>query len=796
MKKFILPFLIILSALMAQAQNGTIKGRVFNEKSNEPLPFTNIIIFGTNIGSTSDLDGNFIFTGIQPGFVKLAATSVGFEQYISEEFQVTNAKTTFVNVPMRETSIQLDQVVVKASPFRKTEESPVSMRTLGISDIEKNPGANRDISKVIQALPGVASTASFRNDIIVRGGGPSENRFFLDGMEIPNLNHFATQGASGGPVGIINVDFIREIDFYSGAFPANRGNALSSILEMKQIDGNPERIIIKGAFGASDLALTLNGPLSNNTTFLFSARRSYLQFLFGLIGLPFLPTYNDFQFKVKTRFDQKNELTLLGIGAIDQFSLNTDLENPTEDQRFILNYLPVNEQWNYAIGAVYKHFRTSSFDTWVFSRNMLNNVAYKYLNNDDNLPRTLDYSSQEIENKVRYENSSRMGEYKLIAGAGGEYAKYNTNTFQKVFIPTAEDTIRSIDYGSAFDMFKYHVFAQVSRNFMNDRLILSAGLRTEGNNYSENMSNPLNQLSPRFSSALAITDKFFFNFNTGRYYQQPPYTTLGFRDNTGRLVNKDNNLKYIASNHLVAGFEFRRIDAAKLTLEGFFKTYDNYPVSVVDSISLANKGGDFGIFGNEEVTSTGEGRAYGFEVYMRDKVLDKFDVILSYTFVRSEFKDNTDKYIPSSWDNRHLLNLTLSREFKRNWNVGAKWRFVGGSPYTPWDLDRSSLREAWDARRQGYLDYSQFNTKRIGSFHQLDVRVDKQYFFEKWSLNVYVDIQNLYNFKQDGVPNLVTETDEFGNDRVNILQPDRYLVKQIVSESGTVLPTIGIIVEF
>ncbi|MDY0102663.1 MAG: TonB-dependent receptor [Lentimicrobium sp.] len=796
MKKFILPFLFLCSVLFVHAQNGTIKGRVFNEKSNEPLPFTNIIIFGTNIGSTSDLDGNFIFTGVEPGFVKLAATSVGFEQYISEEFQVTNAKTSFVNVPMRETSIQLDQVVVKASPFRKTEESPVSMRTLGIGDIEKNPGANRDISKVIQALPGVASTVSFRNDIIVRGGGPSENRFYLDGMEIPNLNHFATQGASGGPVGIINVDFIREVDFYSGAFPANRGNALSSVLEMKQIDGNPERLIVKGAFGASDLALTLNGPLSDNTTFLFSARRSYLQFLFGLIGLPFLPTYNDFQFKVKTRFDQKNELTLLGIGAIDQFSLNTDLENPTEDQRYILNYLPVNEQWNYAIGAVYKHFRTNSFDTWVFSRNMLNNVAYKYVNNDENLPKTLDYSSQEIENKVRYEYSSRMGEYKIISGAGGEYAKYNTNTFQKVFIPSAEDTIRSIDYGSSFDMFKYHVFAQVSRNFMNDRLILSAGLRTDGNNYSENMSNLFNQLSPRFSSALAITDKFFFNFNTGRYYQQPAYTTLGFRDNAGRLVNKDNNLKYIASNHLVAGFEFRRTDATKLTLEGFYKTYGNYPVSVADSISLANKGGDFGIYGNEEVTSTGEGRAYGFEVYMRDKILDKFDIILSYTFVRSEFKDNLDKYVPSSWDNRHLLNLTLSREFKRNWNAGAKWRFVGGSPYTPWDLDRSSLIEAWDARRQGYLDYSQFNTQRIGNFHQLDVRVDKQYFFEKWSLNVYVDIQNLYNFKQDGAPNLITETDDFGNDLVDPLQSDRYLVKQIVSESGTVLPTIGIIVEF
>jgi len=778
------------------AQSGTIKGRVFKEKNNEPLPFTNIVIFGTNIGSTSDLDGNFIFTGITPGFIKLSATSVGFEPHISEEFQVTNSKTVFVDIPMRETSIQLDQVVVKASPFRKTEESPVSMRTLGIGDIEKNPGSNRDISKVIQALPGVASTVSYRNDIIVRGGGPSENRFYLDGMEIPNLNHFATQGASGGPVGIINVDFIREVDFYSGAFAANRGNALSSILEMRQIDGNKDRVVVKGSVGASDLSLALNGPLNDKTTFLFSARRSYLQFLFGIIGLPFLPTYNDFQLKVKTRFDLKNELTILGIGALDKSTLNTGIKNPTEDQQYILNYLPVNDQWNYAVGAVYKHFRNNSFDTWVFSRNMLSNVSYKYENNNENLPKTLDYVSQEMENKFRYENSGRVGEYKLIAGAGGEYARYTTNTFQQVFIPLAEDTLREINYTSEIDLFKYHIFAQFSRNFNNDRLILSAGLRTDGNTYSKNMSNLLNQLSPRLSAAYAITPKFFLNFNTGRYFQQPSYTTLGYRNNAGTLLNKQNNLKYIAANHLVGGIEYRRRDDAKFTLEGFYKRYSNYPFSVTDSVSLANKGGDFSVTGNEEVTSTGKGRAYGFEVYLRDQVMKHYNVILSYTYVRSEFKNSENVFIPSSWDNRHLLNLTVSREFKKNWNFGARWRFVGGSPYTPWDLKRSALIAAWDVRRQGYLDYSRFNTLRTGNFHQLDVRVDKQYFFNKWSLNIYTDIQNLYNFKQKGAPNLTTVTDEAGNSIINPQDPSSYLLKQLDNTAGTVLPTIGIIVEF
>ncbi|MBL7903924.1 MAG: TonB-dependent receptor [Bacteroidales bacterium] len=796
MKIRALTLLLLTFTLELFAQNGTIRGRVFNEKSNEPLPFTNIIIFGTTIGSTSDLDGNFVFTGISPGFVKLAATSVGFESYISEEFQVTNAKTVFIDIPMRETTIQLEKVVIKASPFRKTEESPVSMRTLGIGEIEKNPGANRDISKVIQALPGVASTVSFRNDLIVRGGGPSENRFYLDGIEIPNLNHFATQGASGGPVGIVNVDFIREVDFYSGAFPANRGNTLSSVLEMRQIDGNKEKIVFKGSVGASDLSLTLNGPLSDKTTFLLSARRSYLQFLFGVIGLPFLPTYNDFQFKVKTRFDLKNELTVVGIGAIDQFRLNTGIQNPTEDQQYILNYLPVNEQWNYAIGAVYKHFRTNSFDTWVFSRNMLNNEAYKYENNDESKARTLDYVSREMENKFRYENSSRRGDYKLIAGGGGEYARYTTTTFQEVFIPLPDDTLRQINYASEIDLFKYHLFGQLSRNFYEDRLVLSFGIRTDGNSFSESMSNPLNQLSPRFSAAFAVKPKFFVNFNTGRYFQQPAYTTLGFRNNEGTLANKENNLKYIATNHVVGGIEYRRREDAKFTLEGFYKFYNNYPVSVTDSISLANKGGDFGVSGNEEVTSTGTGRAYGLEVYVRDRIMDKVNLILSYTYVRSEFKDAAEKYIPSSWDNRHLINLTLSREFKRNWNLGARWRFVGGSPYTPWDLDRSSLIAAWDARQQGYLDFSRFNTLRTGNFHQLDMRLDKQYFFDKWSLNLYVDVQNLYNFQQEGPPNLYPQTDADGNYKINETQPDSYLLKEVSNPAGTVLPTIGIIVEF
>ncbi len=797
--KGILTTLLLLLSMLAHAQHsssGSVKGRVFESNSNEPVPFANVIIYGTNKGVTTDLDGTFVINEIHPGYIRLAVSSVGYATFTSEEILVTNTKVAFINVPLEKVNIELEQIVVKASPYKRTPESPLSMRTLGIKQLERNPGGNRDVSKVMQALPGVASTVSFRNDVIVRGGGPGENRFFLDGMEIPNLNHFATQGASGGPIGMINIDFIREIDFYSGAFPANRGNALSSILEMKQIDGNEEELVIKGALGATDLSLALNGPLSEKTTFLFSARRSYLKFLFDIIGLPFVPVYNDFQIKTKTRFNRKNELTILGIGAIDQMSLNTGLKNPDESQQYLLDYLPVFNQWNYALGAVYRHYRKNSYDTWVVSRNMLNNESYKYQDNDESKAKINDYVSQEIENKIRYENSGTYKGYKILTGAGIEYAKYNTSTFQRTFIPLPDDTIRALDFSSEFDLFKWNIFGQISKEYFNKRLTLSFGIRADGNDYSENFTQLFNNLSPRLSSSVGLTEKWYVNMSAGRFIQLPAYTTLGFRSNANVLVNKNNGLDFIKADHAVFGFEYRKSENTRYTIEGFYKYYTDYPVSVNDSISLANKGGDFGVAGNEEVTSTGSGRTYGLEFFIQERFFGKYDFIASYTLVKSEFKNHVDDYIPSAWDNGHILNITLAREFENEWYVGLRWRFVGGTPYTPYDLYRSSIIEAYTAQPKGYLDYTRFNTLRLDPFHQLDIRVDKQFYFDKWSLTLYTDIQNAYNYQTDEQPFIVVMTDENGEKARVEGDNSRYQLREVAGKAGTILPTIGIIVEF
>jgi len=786
--KIYLIFFMILP-LFVFGQKGKIQGRVFDAKNNEPLPFTNIIIYNTNVGSTSDLDGNFIFTGVDPGFIRLAVSSVGYETFITEEILITNAKTAFIEIPMKSTSVEVQEFVVKATPFKIKKESPVSLRTLSIGEIEKSPGGNRDISKVIQSFPGVASTPAARNDIIVRGGGASENRFYLDGIEIPNINHFATQGASGGPTGIINVDFIREVDFYSGAFPAKYGNAMSSILDLSQKEGNKDKTSFRGSVGATDLALTLDGPLSSNTTYIVSVRRSYLQFLFDVIGLPFLPTYSDYQFKVKTQINDKSSLTFVGLGALDQFRLNLGLENPSESQAYILGFLPVNEQWNYMTGVNYKVFRKKSVDNFYLSRNMLNNRSYKFKDNNEDSLQLLDYVSQEIENKFRYENSREVKGYSITAGAGVEYDKYNNATVQQIVFGTI---LNEINYQSSLKLFKWNAFGQISKAWFKDRLSTSLGIRMDANSYSKEMSNLLDQFSPRFSLSYLLIEKVYLNFNTGRYFQAPAYTTMGYEDSIGSLVNKNNGLKYLSADHIVSGIEYRPDLNTKVTLEGFYKHYRNYPFSVKDSIALASKGADYGTFGDEEVLPIGTGRAFGAELLVQEKDFKGLNFILSYTFVRSEFKDFSGKYVPSAWDNRHLLNFILRKSFKKNWDIGLKWRFVGGSPYTPYDLKKSSFIPFWNLSNRGYLDYSKFNTLRFKPFHQLDIRIDKDFYFDKWTLILYVDVQNVYNFKAEQQPYL-TNKDTEGN--IQYGDPGYYQLRAIDSYAGTVLPSIGIIVE-
>ncbi len=803
MKKWFLKLTIfsfsLLLVTISHSQSGIIKGNANDGLTNEPIIFANVVLVGTTIGTNTDENGYFEFTDLEPGIYDVQISYIGYKSITITEQQVQNNRPTTVNFSLESDAQQLEEVTIKADAFKKPVESPVSLRTIGVTEIKRRPGGNRDISRVIQSLPGVTSSVSFRNDLIIRGGAPNENRFYLDDVEVPNINHFATQGASGGPAGIINVDFVKEVDFYSGAFPANRGNALSSVFQFRQKDGRNDRLGFTATVGATDLGATLEGPIGEKTTFLFSARRSYLQFLFEAIGLPFLPIYNDFQAKVKYKPNNKEEWTFIGLGAIDNFELNLDAE-PTESNLYILENIPVNNQWNYTNGIVYKRYSDKGYTTFVLSRNMLNNEAFKYTNNDDSSEDNLllRYKSQEIENKLRVEHKERVGLYNLIYGAGTEFVKYNNSTQNKIFTSSGP---QDINYTSDINFVKYYGFGQISREYLESRLVLSLGLRMDGYSYSSDMSNPLDHLSPRLSASYRLNENWSLNANAGIYYQSPPYTVLGYKEENV-LVNKENNVKLIRASHIVTGLEWNTSQSSRITLEGYYKHYSEYPFLLRDNISLANLGGDFGIVGNEPVLSTGKGRTFGAEFLFQQRLYKGFYGILAYTYGHSQFEDASAEFIPSAWDSRHILNTTIGKQFKKNWEAGINLRVQSGLPITPAAED-ASLVENWDRNNAAYPDYSRINSLRGDAFAALDFRVDKKWFFDKWSLNLYLDIQNFVLSNASSTTLILdrpldSEGNPIGDGIIenpnDPIDEQRYLLKSVEDSATVTTPSIGVVI--
>ena len=793
MKRFLsLVCLLFLFVAAAYSQGYTIKGRVIDRLSRQPIEYANVLVVGGNnngVGAATDMDGNFVIEKVKPGICQLSVSYLGYKSVITPDY-IISATTPFIEIEMDEDSNTIEGVVVRPNRFNKTIESPVSMKVIGLREIEKSPGANRDISRIVRSYPGVSfSPIGYRNDLIVRGGGPSENRFYMDGIEIPNINHFATQGATGGPVSIVNADLIREIKFYTGAFPANRSGALSSVLDFSLQDGNPDKQTFKATVGASELSLSGSGHLGKKTTYLFSVRQSYLQFLFDVLGLPFLPNYIDAQVKVKTRFSDTDELTFLALTGIDKMKLNTDEDS--ESAQYILSYLPTIEQETFTIGATYRHYAGKHVQTFTLSHNYLNNKNIKYRNNDesseDNL--TLRLRSLEQKTSFRAENRSYLGNWTMREGVELNYSSYTNNTWQRLFT----DVPVISDYNTDLGLFSWGLFALADYTSPDKKLTASAGLRADAANYAAQTKRVWEQLSPRVSISYALNEMWSISGGSGIYYQLPPYTALGFKNSEGVWVNK--GLDYMRVIGANLGFDWRWRDRWIVSVEGFYKGYGDVPLSIRDQVPLTCKGNDYGTSGDEALVSSAEGRAYGLETMVQWNIPDKLNLTGSFTLFKSEYRNNSSSpYIASAWDNRFVLNLSGTYDFPKHWSVGAKLSCIGGSPYTPYDVEKSSLVEAWDAQGRPYYDYDAYNTGRLDAFAQLDLRVDKDFYFKKWRFGVYLDLQNITGSKLKQ-PDALMSTGVIENPEAPHSE-QRYVMKTVKQESGTILPTIGLTVEF
>jgi hypothetical protein len=779
--KNILSLLLVFPTLLFSQIDGSINGYIYDSKSQLPLLGANVIIEGTEKGAISDENGFFEITNVSPKSYNLSVSYVGYQSKKIFNIIIKSKGNQTLEILLVESSEELEEIILYESPFKKSAETPLSVNTFSRVEIESYPGADNDVTKVVQSMPGLSpSVGGFRNDIIIRGGAPNETVYYLDEIEIPNINHFSTQGSAGGPQGMINISFIDEVTLSTSAFGVEYDNPLSGVLQFNQKNGNPKEISGNFRFGASDSAITIEGPFSksedNKTTFIFSARKSYLQFLFELIGLPIRPDYWDFQWKVNHKIDDYNSINFIGLGAIDDFSVEAPDDFDFTQQSF-LEQVPIIQQNSTTTGIswIRKFKEKKGQFILALSTNKLKNIFSRYVDNENLNGLYFRNDSHEWETKLRLKTVNYVNDWKISWGGNIQYSDYFNNT---------SDLYNQAEYITKFNFYKYGLFGNISKSFFENKLDISIGIRSDEDTFSSG-SKLTNNLSPRLSTSLSISKdrRLKWNSSLGTYYKIPVYTVLGFKNSLGEFANQD--AQYTKSNHFVTGFDYALGNASKISVEGFLKKYDQFPISVVDGVSLANKGADFEVLGNENIITEGKGKTRGLEFLFQQKLTNNFYGIFSYTFFKSEFTDLNGNYLPSVWNSKHLSSFSGGYKLKKNWEISSRWRFSGKTPYVPYDLDASLANYP-----NMILDYSELGNVKLGNFSQVDIRFDKKWNKENISINFFIEILNLLAQKIPSPSEYGLERDTTGN----IITPFNLIEIDVNRES--MIPSFGFSIDF
>ena len=753
--------LVLLSITTAQdksGKTGMIVGHAKNYVTKEPLINATVILQGTTIGAATDIDGNFTITDVPVGTHNLRASALGFQPMVKTDIVVSAGKPVDVHFELNEVTVELEGVTVTTEYFQKSPDAPISIQTLSVEEIRRLPGGLEDVVRAISILPGVAQVQNGRNDLIVRGGAPSENLFVIDNIEVANINHFGTQGASGGPLSYVNLDFVNETSFKTGGFGAKYGDKLSSVLTIDLRDGREDRLGGKATISASQFGLNLEGPTDRNGSFLFSARRSYLDFIFKAAGFGFVPEYWDFLGKVNYKLSPKDQLNVLSIVALD----NVKLFNDSQDKRYTNSRILSSDQSQFLGGISWRHLLNKGFMNITLSQTF---SGFNYIQNDSLLNPIFKSTSDEREISLRGDVVYQIDkESDLSFGVLAKHIDFNsriilpipfwTNFGQQLTVNATLDTtaIKSAGY------IQYsHALVVTVR--------MTVGCRIDYFNLiKDNIA-----ISPRFSLSYSATPVLTLTTSIGQYHQAPSYIWL--------VANPSNkNLKYVSVDQYVSGIEYLLRSDVKVSLEGYIKKYSKYPASILRPyLVMANTGAGFGgsqdgyaAFGLEPLVSLGSGTAHGLEFFLQKKLSDiPCYGLISISWNEARFKALDGISRSSTFDQRWIINLGGGYILDELWEFGAKFRFATGRPYTPYNADGTQNSVA-------------YNTVRIGANHSLDLRVDRRWNFDRWNLITYIDVQNVYNRKPLDVPIFDERTKK---------------VKQAGGSIG-LLPSIGVSAEF
>jgi TonB dependent receptor-like, beta-barrel/Carboxypeptidase regulatory-like domain/TonB-dependent Receptor Plug Domain len=742
----------------AQGPVGAIRGTVLSQSTQEPIPGANIVLLNTTRGASASIEGRFTIPDVPIGTYQLRISAVSSKPVVVSDIVVAVGRPIDLVIRLEESLVDVDEVEVQASYFRRTPDAPVSVQRLSYEEIRRSPGAFEDVVRAVAVLPGVAQAAPGRNDLVVRGGAPSENLFVIDNIEISNINHFGTQGAGGGPLSFINLDFVRETAFSTGGFGVRYGDKMSSVLTIELQDGRNDAIGGRGTISASQFGLDFQGPISEDGSFIFSARRSYLDFIFKAAGFSFVPEYWDFLGRISYRLDNRNNLTVLAVGAIDDVSFfNDDADNRFDNSRVL-----GTSQRQYVSGVTWQHLLGNGFSRVTLGRTFSN---YNGIQRDSLLNPIFTNRSKEGETSLRADLVIKPADAtELSFGSQAKLIRFSTDIALPGYETPFGDTLAVRVQGYTSTGYKASGYAQLSQRFLHD-FEATVGGRVDYFSLIDTKT----YFSPRLSMSYRLTPVTTLAASAGIYRQYPSYIWL--------VANEQNRgLRAARTDQYILSLEHLLDADLKIRLEGFYKRYRDYPASVNRPyLVLANTGGGFGgtdenfaSYGFDELVSAGTGSARGVEFLIQKKLSDiPLYGLLSVTLIQTTFVALDAVERPGAFDQRAIMNVSGGYRFDERWEASMKFRFASGQPYTPFNAD-------------GTQNISAYNSLRLKNAHSLDLRVDRRWNFSTWNLIAYLDIQNVYNNKFSGGVrwNAREQRAEFNESSIGIL------------------PSIGISVEF
>jgi TonB-dependent receptor-like protein len=605
-----------------------------------------------------------------------------------------------------------DTIDVRAEYFKKPEVSNTSFTHATYEDLRKTPGAGEDIIKYFQSSPGVAISSDYFNDLIVRGGSPIENLVTVDGMEIKNPNHYGPPGSTSGALTYINLNLVKEADFYNGAFPALYGDRISSVLDIRFKEGNLKKHIQDVNLSMLGFGGFFEGPVSSRTSYMLSIRRSYFELVKGQLKFELLPNYWDVNMKLSFNISRREKLSWLTVFAIDnaypyesEYSRSSDTVR-TRILTIGINYLLLQKKYDLNISL---------------SGNM---SVYKA----DYNPFLLDI----FDNDYSLNTNLKLklaGNLTLEGVAGIKYLSSKYDVYSKGYLDYTGYVLPAVSFNQNVQSYKLYSGVNFTAKILNS-LELNTGTRFDFYNY---MSNDYT-ISPRAGITCKLTKNTSLNANAGIYYQTPELLWL--------LADPDNvNLSSIKAVQFVAGIDQYVGQDIKITFEGYSKRYTFYPVSVYNPLFIfINSGVGVEPSFIDRAVSAGRGYFQGLEFSVQKKNSGKgFYASMNVSLTRSSFIALSGIETRANFDYGKQLMLIGGYKFAGDFSAGMRFKYAGSRPYTPFDYDMSRL--LGNGRYQPFM----YNQGRMPEYVRLDVRIDKSFNFGNKTLTGYVEVFNVLN---------------------------------------------------